>query len=445
MNSILKNYFEVHNEQDMLYQANKIAGVIQKNNYFTESELLAKFLNDIDEKSVEISARILVLDKNCIVVADSGKTEMGKTLVVPEVLDAMNGTSNSNLREKSGNIYASAYIDSEQGEMQGTVFIVKSFDEVYELIGVISHDWLIITVVISIIIAILVYLTSGSIIKPISRLVETINKISDGNLDERFKVSGKNEITVLGNAVNAMADKLEQEDNSRSEFVSNVSHELKTPLSSIKVLSESILLQEDVPKDMYREFLQDINSEVDRMTNMINDLLALVKLDDRETGLNIAEMSPRKMLISIMKMLYPLANNKDIELVLEADKDTPIEADETKLSLAISNLIDNAIKYTPEGGVVKVSLENDHQNIFITVTDTGIGISEDEQTKIFNRFYRVDKTRDRETGGTGLGLAITHQTVLRHGGSIKVTSKEGSGASFTVRLPVKQPEKEVQA
>ncbi|MCC8097988.1 MAG: HAMP domain-containing histidine kinase, partial [Eubacterium sp.] len=288
------------------------------------------------------------------------------------------------------------------------------------------------------IIAVIVYITSSHIIRPLSRLVDSIRKIADGDLRERVDVKNKNEIGVLGNAINIMAEKLESDDSSRSEFVSNVSHELKTPLSSIKVLSESILLQDTAPEEMYKEFLQDINSEIDRMTNIINDLLSLVKLDNREAGINLKDTNLRRLLISIMKTLYPLAKVKDIELTLEADKDVIIEADETKLFLAISNLIDNAIKYTPAEGVVKVTLENDHQNAYISVADTGIGISEEEQPKIFNRFYRTDKTRDRETGGTGLGLAITHSTVVLHNGSIKVISKEGSGATFIVRLPVKQ-------
>lgn len=438
MNNVLEKYFESRNAQNLLYQANKIAGTVQKNNYLTDSDLSAKFLNDIDEKSTELSARILVIDKNCTVVADSNRSETYKLLIVPEVMDALKGNAGANLRKSTGKIYASAYIENEYGDKLGAVLIVSSFGEVYDLLGTIRHDWLLLTVVLSIIASVIVYVTSAHMLKPLSLLVETIKKITDGNLSERCKVKGKNEISVLAEAINDMTEKLESEDTSRSEFVSNVSHELKTPLSSIKVLSESILLQNTAPEEMYKEFLQDINSEIDRMTNIINDLLSLVKLDNREAGFHPADTDLRKMLISIMKTLYPLANVKDIQFDLDAERDVIIEADETKLYLAVSNLIDNAIKYTPNGGVVKVTLETDHQTAVISVSDTGIGISEEEQSKIFNRFYRVDKTRDRETGGTGLGLAITHSTVLLHGGNIKVSSKEGSGATFTVRLPIKQ-------
>ncbi len=439
MGMVLKSYFEVRNEKDMLYQANKIAGTIRANGYLTDPGLEAKFLNDIDEKSTELSSRILVFDKNAKVLADSNSSETGKTMLIPEVADALEGRSSANLRRHIGKIYAAAYIDNDSGDMLGAVLIVTGFDEVYELLSTISSDWLLLTILIIIVMAVIVYVTSGHIIKPLSLLVQTIRKITDGDLHQRFEVKGSNEISILGDAVNNMTAKLEDEDSARSEFVSNVSHELKTPLSSIKVLSETLLLTaaESVPAEMLKEFLQDIISEIDRMTNIINDLLALVKVDNRESGLNLGETHLRKMLIGIMKTLYPLSNAKDIELILEAEKDVVIDADETKLSFAISNLVDNAIKYTPEGGVVKVALEADHQNAYISVIDTGVGISEDEQSKIFNRFYRVDKTRDRETGGTGLGLSITHSTVRRHNGSIKVISREGSGATFIVRLPLR--------
>ncbi|MDE6182374.1 MAG: HAMP domain-containing histidine kinase, partial [Eubacteriales bacterium] len=169
----------------------------------------------------------------------------------------------------------------------------------------------------------------------------------------------------------------------------------------------------------------------------------LVKLDYKEAGLVIEETNLNYMLEDIIKMVGPLAEQKNIEITTEFLKNVVVDADEMKLSLAISNLVENAIKYTCPEGSVKVILDSDHQNAFITVQDTGIGISEEEQGKIFNRFYRVDKTRDRETGGTGLGLSITHSAVLLHKGSIKVSSKEGKGSTFVVRIPIKNIEKSI--
>ena len=167
--------------------------------------------------------------------------------------------------------------------------------------------------------------------------------------------------------------------------------------------------------------------------------MTLVKLDQKEIPLNFKETNLTQMMTDIIKRLQPMADAKYISLQWDASKEIHAEADEMKLSLAISNLVDNAVKYTPEEGTVKVSLDADHQNVFISVADTGIGIPEDEVNRIFERFYRVDKTRDRETGGTGLGLSITHSTIMMHKGSIKVNSKEEEGTTILVRIPLKQP------
>ena len=216
---------------------------------------------------------------------------------------------------------------------------------------------------------------------------------------------------------------------------------MKTPLSSIKVLSESILLNADAPREMYVEFLQDITNEVDRMTEIINDLLTLVRLDQKEVPVEFKEISLNQLVQDVVKRLMPLAEHNNITLELEETQAVTAEADGMKLSLAVSNLVENAIKYTDAGGSVKVTLDCDHQNAFLTVSDTGIGMAEEELSKIFERFYRIDKTRDRQTGGTGLGLSITHSTVLLHDGSIKVTSKENEGTTFVVRIPLTHEER----
>lgn len=440
MTGTLEKYFEDENEKELLYQANKIAGSIQKTEYLTDEKRVKDLAKELDDKSVEENIRILVVDNMGMVVIDTNKTEVGKMYIVPEIIVALEGKDEANLRREEDVIYASAYIENEKSAKIGVVLAISSFDEVNNLLGSLSQQWLVLTVTITIIIALVVFFMSQFILVPLTNILKDIQKISAGQFHQRIELSGNNEFTQLSEAVNNMTEQLEQVDTSRQEFVSNVSHELKTPLSSIKVLSESILLQEEVPIEMYREFLQDINSEVDRMTNIINDLLALVKLDHQGAILNIKETDVNKMLQDILKRLYPLAEHKSIELLYEDNKEITIEADDMKLSLAISNLVENGIKYTPNGGTVKVIIDGDHQNCFITVQDTGMGISDEEQSKIFDRFYRVDKTRDRETGGTGLGLAITHSTIMLHNGSVKVVSSENNGATFVVRLPIKHSE-----
>ena len=225
-------------------------------------------------------------------------------------------------------------------------------------------------------------------------------------------------------------------DESREEFVSNVSHELKTPLTSMKVLADSLNGQEDVPVELYREFMSDIGNEIDRETKIINDLLSLVKMDRSAADLNISSVNINELMELILKRLRPIANRQHIELVLESFRPVSAEVDEVKLTLAITNLVENAIKYNKPDGWVHVSLNADHQYFYIKVEDSGIGIPEDALEHIFERFYRVDKSHSREIGGTGLGLAIARNSILMHRGAVKVFSTEGEGTIFNVRIPL---------
>lgn len=433
----LRNHFEDQIKKEALYTANKVAGSIQRSGYLHDFSKQQQFWQELSEKSQESNSRIVVVNENAYVLADTNQIAIGKIYIVPEILTALSGTDGANLRNDENAIYAYAYIEDETSKKTGAVLVISSFDNTSNFLTEINHKWMLIIILLAVFVFIFAISMSHFIFEPLKKILSTVMKISDGHLNQRIELKGNNEYTQLSNAINTMTSSLEQVDASRQEFVSNVSHELKTPLSSIKVLSDSLLLQGDVPNEMYREFMQDINSEVDRMTNIINDLLSLVRLDNGAAALNIKEFNANEFLKAIIKQLTPLANKKNITINYDPKKEVNIEADEVKLSLAISNLVENGIKYTPEDGSVKISIDSDSTDCYITVQDTGIGISEEEQSKIFQRFYRVDNSRDRETGGTGLGLAITHSTIMLHNGAVKIISGEGKGATFIVRLPLK--------
>lgn len=417
--------------------ANILAGSILKSNYLLGEPKNKPFEVELSQKSIEYGCRILILNDKAVVEYDSNETEVGKTYVIPEFIDAIKTNNKVSTRDDEKVTYAAASID-DNSKILGVVVLVSSVRDIYIATSAIESRLVLFTFMIIFILIVLVFFMSQLLLDPLNSTLKVVQKMSEGHLNARIKVKGYDEFSRLGIAFNDMAKKLEQVEKTREEFVSNVSHELKTPLSSIKVLTESILLQENVPTEMYNEFLQDINSEIDRMTNIVNDLLNLVKLDQRELGLNLKQTDLNKVIEDILKRLNPLADQKEINVEYDEIRKILIEADEMKLSLALSNLVENAIKYTPDGGKVVVTVDSDHQNAFVKVEDTGIGINEEEQKKVFNRFYRVDKTRDRETGGTGLGLAITHSTVLLHNGSIKLNSKENEGTTFIVRLPILQ-------
>ena len=238
------------------------------------------------------------------------------------------------------------------------------------------------------------------------------------------------------NAFNELLGRMRTLDESRQEFVSNVSHELKTPITSMKVLADSLISQENVPIELYKEFMTDIAEEIERENKIITDLLSLVKMDKTSANLNIENRNLNELIELILKRLRPIAKQRNIDVLYESAREVFAEIDEVKLTLAISNLVENAIKYNKEYGYVKVSLDADHQFATIMVEDNGIGIPQEAQEHIFERFYRVDKSHSREIGGTGLGLAIARNAILLHRGSIKIDSEEGQGTVFTVKIPI---------
>ncbi|WP_337424800.1 ATP-binding protein, partial [Alitiscatomonas sp.] len=217
---------------------------------------------------------------------------------------------------------------------------------------------------------------------------------------------------------------------------SNVSHELKTPITSIRVLADSLMSMDEVPKELYQEFMGDISDEIDRESKIIDDLLTLVRMDKSSAEINITQTNINALVEMILKRLRPIARRRNIELIFESIREVTADIDEVKFSLAVNNLVENAVKYNREDGWVRVTLDADHKFFYIKVSDSGIGIPEEYKERVFERFYRVDKARSRETGGTGLGLAITKSVIFMHHGSIQVESKEDIGTTFTVKIPL---------
>ena len=287
-----------------------------------------------------------------------------------------------------------------------------------------------------ILLAMLSVFLADRMVRPIHKITGAIENVTEGYSDDVLHVDTFTETRQLSEAFNKMLGRLKILDESREEFVSNVSHELKTPMTSMKVLADSLLEQDNVPVEMYQEFMQDIAKEIDRENQIITDLLSLVKMDRSGQTMNIRTMNINDLLEQILKRLKPIAEKKNVEMVMETFRPVNAEIDETKFTLAVSNLVENAIKYNHENGWVHVSLNADHKYFYVKVEDSGIGIPEQDQAHIFERFYRVDKSHSREIGGTGLGLAIARNAVLVHRGSIKVYSNEGEGTTFTVRIPL---------
>ena len=379
----------------------------------------------------------MIIDENFRIVKDTYDLDRGKTMVSQEVIDSYNGKDTSRYDSKSSYIEMTIRIqDKETKETLGVMLMSVSTDEIQANMNILEQKGTMILMIVMVLVLVLGYFLSGILVRPFQKVTRSIENLTDGYLDEDISVPDYLETELITNAFNKMLARVRTLDESRQEFVSNVSHELKTPLASMKVLADSLNAQEDVPVELYKEFMQDITEEIDRENQIITDLLSLVKMDKKAADLNITTMNINDLLELILKRLRPIAAAKKVELILDSFRPVNAEVDETKLTLAISNLVENGIKYNVEGGWVKVSLNADHKYFYVTVADSGIGIPKESLDHIFERFYRVDKSHSREIGGTGLGLAIARSAIVMHRGAIKVYSKENEGTTFSVRIPL---------
>ena len=381
--------------------------------------------------------RVLIIDSSLQIIKDTYLLEEGKNVVSAEVIRGFQGMGTTNYSRRHKYVEVTAPVKEADGTISGVILVSASVDSLLRIRDTLQTKGMLIQLALAAVIVVLSVVASVVLVKPLGKITHSMEDLSKGDVEEIVSVSDYTETKAISDAYNNMIRRIRKQEDSRQEFVSNVSHELKTPLTSMKVLADSLTMQGDqVPVELYREFMEDIAAEIDRENKIINDLLSLVKMDKKNADLNIQSININDLLELILKRLRPIAAKSDIELVFESFRPVVAEVDEVKLTLALSNLIENAIKYNVESGWVHVSLNADHKFFYVKVADSGIGIPEEDQERIFERFYRVDKSHSREIGGTGLGLAITRNAILMHRGAIKVYSKPGEGTTFTVRVPL---------
>lgn len=383
------------------------------------------------------SGRIIVIDKTLRVVKDTYDLSDGKTFVWENAILGLKGERTSVYDNVSHCLILTVPITASDSSnnIEGVILITKSTDSIEQNITFYRNLYTYLLLVLVVIMAILSVFLSDRFSGPFEKLADLI--LHSQNSHDKVKVDSFMETEKISENFNEVMQKMRDIDESRQEFVSNVSHELKTPLTSMKVLADSLNSMEDgAPLEIYQDFMHDITNEIDRETKIINDLLSLVRMDKSGATMNIESKNINEMLESLLKRLGPIAEKQKVELVLESFRPVNAEVDEVKLSLGIMNLIENGIKYNKEGGYVHVSLNADHQYFYITVEDNGMGIPKESLDRIFERFYRVDKSHSREIGGTGLGLAITKNAIDMHHGDIKVHSTLGEGTTFDVRIPL---------
>ncbi len=408
----------------------------------TNSEIINA---ELDQLSSLYDGRVLIINSNFNVVKDTYGLSEGKTIISQEVIKCFKGEIATNYDRINGFIEITTPITEttdvsqereETTKVKGVMLTSVSTDSIAMTLEILSRKVVIIEIVICIAIFAVAMAISHILTKPFDKVTGAINEVKEGFTNEALQVPDYKETEHIVNAFNQVLHRMKVLDESREEFVSNVSHELRTPLTSMKVLADSLLGQEEVPNELYKEFMQDIAEEIDRENRIINDLLTLVKLDKTSGDLNVTTVSVNETIELILKRLRPIARKQDVEVIFESNRSVLAEIDEVKITLALTNLVENAIKYNKRHGFVKVILDADHQFFSVEVEDSGIGIPESSYEYIFQRFYREDKSHSKEIGGTGLGLAITRNIILMHRGTIAVSSVMGEGTTFTVKIPL---------
>ena len=385
------------------------------------------------------SSRIVVLDSQAKVIYDTSENNniKGKTLVREQILDALEGKDVvSTYKEKEvGTVVQTAVSVISNSEIAGVVYITSVARETDDFIKDIRWLFYVISIVVCILIGILSAVMADVIVSPIEKLTAKLSKADFETDGELVKFKGSIELESLAAAFNNLSGRLTEMEEKRRSFVSNASHELKTPLSSIKLLSESVLSMPEIDQETVREFMTDITGEIDRLSKIIERLLSLTKLDTEAEPLSLKVTDLNEMSQRIVKSLTLVAENKGIAITHITEKEVIGMADREKMWQVVYNITDNAIKYTPEGGKVEVGTYDDGKDIRIEVADNGVGIPEKDLDKIFDRFYRVDKARSRESGGTGLGLSIVKELVNMHGGEISVESIVDAGTRMKITIP----------
>ncbi len=432
----------VSNEKTKLFaKANIIAGSVELSDAvdFAKQDRIEQIISGT-------GIRAVVVNTSFVAVYDSNRETslVGKVLMRDVINLSMTGEHAELLdeNEEGYSVMSVAVPVERSGKIVGAVYLTETLADIDKTISYVRLNMLLFSILISVLVGMLSVGMSFLITSPIDGFIKAAKEISNGNYKTRLKVKGDNELAELSEAMNSMCEALENVDETHKKFISDVSHELKTPLASIKLICDSIVDTEDPDVGMIKEFLSDLSSEVDRLTRIVERLLTLTKIGSSEEQMTLTPVDFNVMLNAIVNRLKPNADAKHINLCTDLSflGITPILIDYDKIWEAIYNITDNAIKYTPENGEVKLILFKEGAELAVSVSDSGEGIAEEERDKIFDRFYRLDDSRTRDTGGTGLGLAIAKEAVLLHGGRIEIDESEYGGCIFTIFIPERASE-----
>jgi len=378
--------------------------------------------------------RLIVTDQSGLVIYDSHQSGVCYALL-PEIIQAMRGNDVFSCHYHDGAIQAKAAVPIVSYKTtMGCVYMMEYDTQQGSLIQSLQINVLRITLILEFVVILFSFAFANTFSRRLRQIMHSMHIIQQGDYSHKVKLGGHDELTFLGDEFNDLTERLQTSEQKRHRFVSDASHELKTPLASIKLLTDSIL-QNDMDMDTVREFVGDIGNEADRLNRTTSKLLSLAKLDDRQVqDSEIIKMAPT--VNRVVRMLSGIARKNRITIETDLSLDSPVLLLEDDLYQIAFNLVENGIKYNVPGGKLTVNLLREGDNALLQVSDSGMGIPPDALEHIFERFFRVDKSRSRASGGSGLGLAIVRTIVHKNKGEIAVDSTLGKGSTFTVSFPI---------
>ena len=379
-------------------------------------------------------SRILVTNSAGKVLYDTRETgsAVGSYVLYTEIVQALTGSDAFSCAYHNGAFRSRGSSPVlYHNQIIGAVYAYEYDTEQAALLDGLQENLLRLSGMIGVAVLVLSMMLSRVLTQKISKLLNAIRQVREGAYSHRTRIAGRDEIAQLGEEFNSLTDRLQKTEDARRRFVSDASHELKTPLAAIRLLTDSILQTDDIDPVTTREFVADIGREAERLSRITEDLLRLTRLDSGVLE-RAAVVDVLPVLEQVLRMMSLVAQEKGAELTYEAAEGCFVMATRDEIHQVIYNLVDNAIKHSG-GAAVQVELSMEDGAVVLSVSDNGPGIPEDDISRIFERFYRVDKARSRAAGGTGLGLAIVRDTVERRGGTVQAANRSGGGAVFTVR------------
>ena len=438
---VLLNTYPLLMTQNLMFRSQQTAlenqAALVVNSLTTADELTAETLEQAIAPLDELDAdRILVTDEAGLVLYDTGAVpEVGRYLLTGEVVSALRGNDAFSSRYQGGAFHSRASSPvMTRGRVVGAVCLWQGDDGQGVLLSEIQRNLRLASLMVGLVVVVFFAFFSTRLTSRVNTLLRGIRTVRAGEYTHRVSMKGHDEMAQLAEEFNRLTGRLQTTEEERRRFVSDASHELKTPLASIRLMTDTILQDESIDRETAREFLTDIGEAADRLIHISQELLALNRLDEgrmvRKEAVDVNQRAEQTC-----RMLAPLAGEAGVTVRTDLGEDCVARCDPEDVSQIFRNLLENAIKYNVPGGTVFVTTRQAEEYVLLEVADTGLGIPEEDRERIFQRFYRVDKARSRAAGGTGLGLSIVQDAVRLHGGAVDVRAREGGGTVFTVTLP----------